>query len=66
MQAMGLGDFCHHVEHFDVETLIAQFARIRSQREAIEHDLRGATGPSGRQLERQDADLLVDDPRARR
>jgi polysaccharide pyruvyl transferase WcaK-like protein len=30
MQEMGLGDYCQHVETFDVETLIAQFARLQS------------------------------------
>lgn len=53
MDEMGLGEYCQHVERFDVETLIAQFSRLVARREDHERVIRDRARDFEEQLDRQ-------------
>ncbi|WP_157017463.1 polysaccharide pyruvyl transferase family protein [Mesorhizobium xinjiangense] len=59
MAEMGMGDYCHHVEQFDVDELIAQFARIVARRGEHEKTIAESNRAFRQALERQDAELLA-------
>jgi polysaccharide pyruvyl transferase WcaK-like protein len=54
MAEMGLGDFCHHVEHFEVETLIEQFSAVAARRAEFGDALRARNELFARQLDEQE------------
>jgi polysaccharide pyruvyl transferase WcaK-like protein len=59
MAAMGLGEFCQHVEQFDVDVLIQQFNKLIGQREAYEKTVIAMSASICSQLEQQEQ-FLVD------
>jgi polysaccharide pyruvyl transferase WcaK-like protein len=59
MASMGLGEFCHHVERFDVDLLIQEFTKLMEQREAYEHILRERGAGLRSQLEQQERFLIA-------
>ncbi|MFD1981395.1 polysaccharide pyruvyl transferase family protein [Mesorhizobium newzealandense] len=58
MEEMGLGEYCQHVERFDVETLVAQFSRLTAARGKHEQGISERLAEFKEQIERQDACLL--------
>lgn len=58
MEEMGLGEYCQHIETFDVETLVAQFSQQVAAREKHEHTISARLVELGAQITRQDACLL--------
>lgn len=58
MEEVGLGEYCHHVETFNVETLIAQFSQLRVAREKHEQAIGGRLVEFRKQVDKQDACLL--------
>jgi polysaccharide pyruvyl transferase WcaK-like protein len=58
MAEMGLGEYCQHVENFDVETLVSQFSRLVADREKHEQGIRARIAEFREQIEKQDACLL--------
>jgi polysaccharide pyruvyl transferase WcaK-like protein len=58
MAGMGLGEYCRHVENFDVESLVSQFSRLVSDREKHEQGIRARIAEFREQIEEQDACLL--------
>ncbi len=57
MPKMGLGDFCHHVERFDLADLIAQFADMSARQAEFGNALRVRNGIFARQLNEQERHL---------
>ena len=55
---MGLGDFCQHVERFDVDLLIEQFTRLVSSPSVYEGRLRATNAGYTRRLADQERVLL--------
>ena len=60
MEEMGLGEFCHHVESFDVETLIRQFSQLLEGRHEHRQQITARTKEYLKCLERQERHLLAD------
>jgi polysaccharide pyruvyl transferase WcaK-like protein len=58
LREVGLGEFCQHIEHLDVELLKAQTARLMSQRATFERQLREAQAQIQTRLQEQE-DLLA-------
>ena len=58
MAEMGLGDYCHHVERFDVDWLKERFVSLIADRAQVERQLRDANSLYQRRLAQQDS-LLV-------
>jgi polysaccharide pyruvyl transferase WcaK-like protein len=58
MTEMGLADYCQHVEHFNVPTLIEHFDRLVENREALARHVRERVSDFDRQLGRQEEFLL--------
>jgi polysaccharide pyruvyl transferase WcaK-like protein len=58
MAAMGLSEFCQHVERFDVDVLIQQFNKLIGQREAYEKIVKTMSASICHQLERQEQFLI--------
>jgi polysaccharide pyruvyl transferase WcaK-like protein len=58
MSEMGLGEFCQHVESFDVNTLIEQFSRLVSGKEGYRKMIRVRVREFNERLERQENFLL--------
>ncbi|MER9726082.1 polysaccharide pyruvyl transferase family protein [Mesorhizobium sp. M0155] len=58
MEEMGLGEYCQHVETFNVETLIAQFSQLAAAREKHEQAIGERLVEFREQVDRQDACLL--------
>jgi polysaccharide pyruvyl transferase WcaK-like protein len=58
MEEMGLGEYCQHIETFDVETLVAQFSQQVAAREKHEHTISARLVELRAQVTRQDACLL--------
>lgn len=54
MADLGLGEYCHHVETFDVDRVITQFLQLRDNRRAIEDLLVERTSRYYRYLDEQD------------
>ena len=54
MEAMGLGDFCQHIERFDGEVLIRQFNSLIEQRTAYEKIIKANSANLRHQLEQQE------------
>ncbi|MCA1494691.1 polysaccharide pyruvyl transferase family protein [Ensifer sp. NBAIM29] len=59
MEEMGLGALCQHVERFDVESLIEQFATVVRSREAYRRRITERVRQFEDDLDRQDAHLLT-------
>jgi polysaccharide pyruvyl transferase WcaK-like protein len=59
MAEMGLGDFCHHVEHFDVETVLDEVDRLAAARGDYERGILERSAAFKQQLERQQAELIA-------
>lgn len=58
MDQMGLGEYCHNIETFDVDGLIAQFSRLAAARQAYERTIAERLAELGGQIERQCVQLL--------
>lgn len=58
MAEMGLGEYCQHVENFDVETLVSQFSRLVADREKHEEGIRARVAEFREQIENQHICLL--------
>jgi len=58
MEEMDLGEYCQHVETFNVETLIAQFSQLAAAREKYEQAIGERLVVFREQVDRQDACLL--------
>ncbi|MER8752176.1 polysaccharide pyruvyl transferase family protein [Mesorhizobium sp. M1050] len=58
MEEMGLGEFCQHVEKFNVETLVAQFSQLTAAREKHEQAISERLAALREQVGRQEARLL--------
>ena len=58
MASMGLGEYCDHVERFEVRALIQQFSRLCADRQEFEHMLLHSNNLLRQELERQDRQLL--------
>ncbi len=54
MEAMGLGEFCQHVERFDLDLLIRQFNKLMEQRSGYEQIVNANSADLRHQLERQE------------
>jgi polysaccharide pyruvyl transferase WcaK-like protein len=59
MTEMGLGSFCQHVEHLDLDLLIEQFTQLVAQRRSYEDSIRRTNLAYQERLERQDAILVA-------
>jgi polysaccharide pyruvyl transferase WcaK-like protein len=59
MAEMGLGDYCQHVERFDVKALIAQFCRLVATRHDHAQTIRKRNREFEAQLDRQGKNLLT-------
>ena len=59
MAEMGLGDYCQHVETFDLEKLVDQFARLIEHRAEHEETIRNRTRLFEDRLSEQDATLVT-------
>lgn len=59
MAEMGLGKFCQHVETFDVETLLGQFALLVNDTGTYEAGINERVARYRQQLDRQNAGLLL-------
>jgi polysaccharide pyruvyl transferase WcaK-like protein len=60
MEEMGLGDFCHHVESFDVDALIRKFSQLLEGRHEHRQHITARTKEYLKRLERQERHLLAD------
>jgi polysaccharide pyruvyl transferase WcaK-like protein len=60
MAQFGLGEYCHHVEGFDVERLKLQITDISENREEISASIRRKLDVLKAELERQDRYLLAE------
>ena len=58
MADMGLGDFCQHIERFNVDLLIDQFDRLMANRTIYEQNIRAAVNENTRLLACQEQVLL--------
>jgi len=58
LAAMGLGDFCQHIEKFDVDLLIEQFRRLAAGRKGYEVSIRETNALFAESLRDQNALLL--------
>lgn len=58
MAEMGLGEFCQHVETFDVETLLGQFSRLVADADKYETVIGERLAHLRNQLDKQNAELL--------
>lgn len=58
MSEMGLGEYCQHIETFEVETLLGQFSRLAADRERYESGIGERLAQLRKQLEKQNAELL--------
>ncbi|MQW96238.1 hypothetical protein EPK84_04980 (plasmid) [Sinorhizobium fredii] len=58
MAEMGLGEFCQHIESFDVGTLIEQFSRLVSCRESHKRLIGDRVREFNERLDRQEESLL--------
>lgn len=58
MAALGLDEFCQHVESFDVELLIQQFTKLIERRAFYAEVVKGKGANLRRQLEQQQAILM--------
>lgn len=58
MAEMGLGEFCQHVERFDVDLLIEQFTTLVSDRAGYEQRMRAVNAEYTQRLMRQEQILL--------
>ena len=58
MEEMGLGEYCQHVETFNVETLVAQFSQLAAARKKHEQAISGRLAELKEQVDRQYASLL--------
>jgi polysaccharide pyruvyl transferase WcaK-like protein len=56
---MGLGDFCQHVEEFDLDRLKAQFTALATNRAAHAERVRSTVAAYREQLRRQEETLLA-------
>ena len=59
MAEMGVGRFCQHVEHLNVDLLIEQFTQLMLDRQRYERSIRGANLLFQQRLERQDSILAA-------
>jgi polysaccharide pyruvyl transferase WcaK-like protein len=59
MTEMGLGSFCQHIEHLDLDLLIEQFTQLVAQRRSYEDSIRRTNLAYHERLERQDAILVA-------
>lgn len=60
MAEFGQGEYCHHIEDFDVERLKVQITGILENREGISASIRSKLGVLKAELERQDRYLLAE------
>ncbi|PSJ58551.1 hypothetical protein C7I85_19340 [Mesorhizobium soli] len=58
MAEMGLGDYCQHVEHFSVQTLVEHFNALVENRDTLAQNVRQRVADYDRQLSRQEEFLL--------
>jgi len=58
LDEMGLGDFCQHIEHLDVDLLIQQFRRLAAGRKIYEDRIRKTNSVFAESLRNQNALLL--------
>jgi polysaccharide pyruvyl transferase WcaK-like protein len=58
MQAMGLGDFCQHVESFDIDQLIRHFTQVIEQRRLYQDIVKRRAAQLRDQLEQQEHFLI--------
>lgn len=58
MAEMGLGDFCQHVERFDVDTLVGQFDRLMDEREEHARRIRATVAGFEERLGQQETMLV--------
>ena len=59
LQEMGPGDFCQHIESFDLDRLKAQFERLMRDREAYAPEISDKTTHYREQLAEQEKELLA-------
>ena len=59
MKEMGIGEFCQHTEHHDIDLLIEQFTSLASNRAKYEQTMREVNGVYSRRLAFQEQ-LLID------
>ena len=58
LDEMGLGNFCQHIEHLDVDLLIQQFRRLAAGRKVYEVGIRKTNYAFAESLRNQNAVLL--------
>lgn len=59
MAEMGLGDFCQHIESFDVDLLVEQFTALLLNRKQYERTIHATNNAYLERLREQDARLLA-------
>jgi polysaccharide pyruvyl transferase WcaK-like protein len=59
MASMGLGEFCRHVERFEVDWLIREFTKLMERRETYRHIVRKHNAGLRNQLEQQERFLIA-------
>lgn len=66
LETFGLGDYCHEIETFEIEPVLRQVEQIASRRDVLSEAIRRKLGDVRRELDAQQADLILRLMRRRR